>query len=196
MSEINADTQIQSIHFCTQCGHAVSYLIPEGDTRMRAVCPKCGYIHYENPKMVVGTIPVFENKILLCRRAIEPGYGQWTLPAGFMERSETLLQGAARETLEEACAQVQIIEPVFQIVDIPFIGQTHFFFRAHLPTAQFAAGDETLETKLFAPDELPWEEIVFESSRITLRTWLADQERGRFDIHHAVIEPRPDDHRR
>lgn len=163
---------------------------------MRAVCPQCGFVHYDNPKMVVGTIPVFEGKILLCRRAIEPGYGLWTLPAGFMECGESLSEGALRETLEEACAQVKLIEPVYHIVDIPFIGQTHFFYRAELPAAEFGAGDETLESRLFAPNELPWADIVFESSRATLRVWLEDNARGQFITRHSLIQPKPDDHRR
>ena len=153
-------------------------------------------MHYDNPKMVVGTIPIFEGKVLLCRRAIEPGYGLWTLPAGFMECGESLAQGALRETLEEACAQVQLIEPVYHIVDIPFIGQTHFFFRAELAKAEFGAGEETLETRLFAADELPWADIVFESTRATLRAWMDDRARGIFSTRHSLIQPRPDDHRR
>lgn len=163
---------------------------------MRAVCPQCGFVHYDNPKMVVGTIPVFEGKILLCRRAIEPGYGLWTLPAGFMECGESLSEGAVRETLEEACARIRLIEPVYHIVDIPFIGQTHFFFRAELPVAEFGAGDETLETRLFTADELPWADIVFESTRSTLRAWIEDQQRGIFTTRHSLTQPRADDHRR
>ena len=179
-----------STRFCAQCGSAVEYRIPDDDSRVRAVCPSCGFVHYDNPKMVVGTIPIFEGKVLLCRRAIEPGYGLWTLPAGFMECGESL------ETLEEACAQVQLIEPVYHIVDIPFIGQTHFFFRAELAKAEFGAGEETLETRLFAADELPWADIVFESTRATLRAWMDDRARGIFSTRHSLIQPRPDDHRR
>lgn len=185
-----------STRFCAQCGSAVEYRIPDDDSRVRAVCPSCGFVHYDNPKMVVGTIPIFEGKVLLCRRAIEPGYGLWTLPAGFMECGESLAQGALRETLEEACAQVQLIEPVYHIVDIPFIGQTHFFFRAELAKAEFGAGEETLETRLFAADELPWADIVFESTRATLRAWMDDCARGIFSTRHSLIQPRPDDHRR
>ena len=193
---MNDFSLIPTTHFCSQCGTAVEHRIPDDDTRIRAVCPNCGFVHYDNPKMVVGTLPVFEGKILLCRRAIEPGYGLWTLPAGFMECGETLAEGALRETLEEACAAVQLITPIYHIVDIPFIGQTHFFFRAVLPTAEFGAGDETLESRLFEPEELPWEEIVFESTRMTLRQWLADQAQGSFPTQHSVIQPKPDDHRR
>lgn len=113
-----------------------------------------------------------------------------------MECGESLAQGALRETLEEACAQVHLIEPVYHIVDIPFIGQTHFFFRAELAQAEFGAGDETLETRLFAIDELPWADIVFESTRSTLRAWIDDSARGVFSTRHSLIQPRPDDHRR
>ena len=185
-----------STRFCAQCGSAVEYRIPDDDSRVRAVCPSCGFVHYDNPKMVVGTIPIFEGKVLLCRRAIEPGYGLWTLPAGFMECGESLAQGALRETLEEACAQVQLIEPVYHIVDIPFIGQTHFFFRAELAKAKLGEGEETLETRLLAADELQWADIVFESTRATLRAWMDDRARGIFSTRHSLIQPRPDDHRR
>ena len=193
---MSASSFLPTAQFCTQCGHRVEHRIPDDDTRVRAVCPQCGFVHYDNPKMVVGTIAVHKGKILLCRRAIEPGYGLWTLPAGFMDCGESLSEGALRETMEEACARVQLIEPVYHVVDIPFIGQTHFFFRADLPTAEFGAGDETLESRLFAPDELPWGEIVFESSRATLRVWLEDQQSGQFNTCHSLIQPKTDDHRR
>ena len=182
--------------YCSACGATVSLKIPENDERLRHVCDTCGTIHYQNPKIIAGALPVFNDQVLLCRRAIEPGYGLWTLPAGFMECGESLAQGALRETLEEACAQVQLIEPVYHIVDIPFIGQTHFFFRAELAKAEFGAGEETLETRLFAADELPWADIVFESTRATLRAWMDDRARGIFSTRHSLIQPRPDDHRR
>ena len=197
MSNPSAPSLTPTTRYCSQCGSAVEHRIPDDDSRVRAVCPQCGFVHYDNPKMVVGTIPVFEGKILLCRRAIEPGYGMWTLPAGFMECGESLSEGAARETLEEACARVDLIEPVYHIVDNPHIGQTHFFFRAELPMPEFGTGDETLESRLFAPDELPpWSEIVFASTRLTLRVWIEDSARGVFTTRHSLIQPKPDDHRR
>lgn len=156
---------------------------------MRAVCPACGHIHYDNPKMVVGTIVSHQRKILLCQRAIEPGVGKWTLPAGFMECGESTMQGAWRETFEEACAQVRLIEPVYHMVDIPHIGQTHLFFRAELDTPEFGAGDETLQARLFAPDEIPWEDLVFRSSHSALRAWIADSVHGVFPTRHVTLEP-------
>ena len=172
--------------FCSQCGVAVDHRIPADDSRLRAVCPACSTVHYDNPKCVVGTIPVLGDKILLCKRAIEPGRGLWTLPAGFMECGESLAQGAARETLEEACASVDLIEPVYSLVDIPHIGQIHIFFRAQLRDRDFAAGHETLEVALFAHDEIPWHNIAFNSVRVALQSYIADAARGEFTTHHHV----------
>ena len=175
--------------FCALCGTKVEHRIPADDARVRAVCPACGHIHYDNPKMVVGTLPVYQGKILLCQRAIEPAHGKWTLPAGFMECGESTMQGAWRETFEEACAQVHLIEPVYHIVDIPHIAQTHLFFRAELEQPQFAAGDETLQARLFAPDEIPWEDLVFRSSHSALRAWMADLEHGVCPPRHVTLKP-------
>nr|WP_133619040.1 NUDIX hydrolase [Hydromonas duriensis] len=175
-----------TVLFCSQCGTATEQRIPPDDSRLRAVCPVCQHIHYDNPKTVVGTIPVLGDKILLCKRGIEPGYAMWTLPAGFMECGEGLAQGAARETLEEALATVEVIEPVYSLVDIPHIGQTHVFFRANLQEGDFGAGHETLEVALFALDEIPWDDIAFNSVRITLQAFLADVARGEFVTRHHV----------
>lgn len=175
--------------FCAHCGAATAFKIPDGDSKPRAVCQECETIHYENPKNVVGTIPTVGDKILLCQRSIEPGYGLWTLPAGFMECGESLAAGAARETFEEACAVVTPIEPVFALIDIPHIGQTHVFFRAVLNENDFAAGHETLAVKLFAFDELPWDDIAFNSVKTSLQLFIADHERGQFGTHHRVLTP-------
>ena len=180
--------------FCARCGTKVELRIPPEDTRIRAVCSSCGHIHYDNPKMVVGTIVAHHGKVLLCQRAIEPGAGKWTLPAGFMECGESTAQGAWRETFEEACAKTRLIEPVYHIVDIPHIGQTHLFFRAQfevgaLDAPMFSAGDETLQTRLFAPDEIPWQDLVFRSAHSALRAWIADSEHGVFLTRQVTLSP-------
>ena len=146
-------------------------------------------IHYDNPKIVVGTIPVINQQVLLCQRAIEPGSGMWTLPAGFMENGETMAQGAARETLEEACAAVELIEPVYCLVDIPHIGQIHDFYRAHL-TGTFQAGHETLAVRLFDFADIPWDEIAFNSVKTALKSYIADTAHGEFTTRHHTRHPR------
>jgi ADP-ribose pyrophosphatase YjhB (NUDIX family) len=189
---MNATHFPPSTQFCALCGTHVEQRIPADDTRVRAVCPACGHVHYDNPKMVVCTITTFKGKVLLCQRAIEPAHGKWTLPGGFMECGESTMQGALRETFEEACATVRLVEPVYHIVDIPHIAQTHLFFRAELETPEFGAGDETLQTRLFAPEEIPWEDLVFRSSHSALRTWMADVTQGVFPTRHVTLSPLPD----
>jgi ADP-ribose pyrophosphatase YjhB (NUDIX family) len=182
-----------TVHFCTQCGTAVEHRVPDDDSRIRAVCPACGCIHYDNPKCVVCTIPVYQNKILLCLREIEPRAGFWTLPGGFLECGETLLEGAQRETLEEACAAVKVHEPVYALVDIPHIAQIHVFFRAEILAQEdselFGAGEETLESRLFALDEIPWDEIAFNSVRHALKIYIADAQLGQFNTSHHTLKP-------
>ena len=146
--------------FCSQCGSEVELRIPAGDTLPRFVCPVCHTIHYQNPKMVVGCIPEWEGRILLCRRAIAPREGKWTLPAGFMENNETLAQGAARETLEEANARVEIRE-LYAVYNLPHISQVYLLFRAKLLDLDFSPGIESLEVKLFEEHEIPWDEMAF-----------------------------------
>ena len=158
--------------FCSNCGEPVSQKIPAGDTRDRWVCDACTIVHYQNPKIVVGCVPERDGKILLCKRAIEPRHGFWTVPAGFMELGETTAQGAARETLEEACAEVRIGH-LFASVDVVEAGQVHLFFTAAL-TSDFAAGDESLEVQMFAKDEIPWQEIAFRSGTFALKKYLED----------------------
>ncbi len=189
---MTSNQNIPSTLFCAQCGHKVDHRIPPDDTRVRAVCPACGHVHYDNPKMVVGTLTTYKGQVLLCKRGIIPAVGKWTLPAGFMECGESVAHGAWRETFEEACAQTRLIEPVYHIVDIPHIGQTHFFFRAELDSPEFDAGDETLEARLFAPDDIPWEDLVFRSAHSVLRTWLADCATSQFPTRHVTLEPLPD----
>ena len=175
------------MNYCSHCGTEIEVLIPEGDNRPRHVCPACGTIHYQNPKIVVGCIPVWEERILFCRRAIEPRYGLWTLPAGFMENGETSQQGAARETLEEACARVEV-EGLYTLFNLPHIDQIYLMFRSRLLDLDFAPGAESLEVRLFEEHEIPWDEIAFPVIRESLRLFLADRVAGAFPLRSGTIE--------
>jgi ADP-ribose pyrophosphatase YjhB (NUDIX family) len=168
--------------FCANCGAAVVQRVPPGDTLPRWVCDNCGEIHYQNPKLVVGTIPQHQGRVLLCRRAIEPRYGYWTLPAGFMENDETAAQAALRETLEEAGATVELGEP-FTLISVPRVNQVHLFYRARLRDLEFKPGEETLEVALVEEAAIPWQEIAFRTVGLTLKRWFADRERGTFGFH-------------
>jgi ADP-ribose pyrophosphatase YjhB (NUDIX family) len=172
--------------FCSVCGHEVSLIIPPGDNRERHVCGNCGTVHYQNPRNVVGTVPVWDDKVLLCRRAIEPRYGYWTLPAGFMEMDETTSEGAARETLEEAGARVEI-QSLFSLLNVPHVHQVHLFYLARLLDIDIAAGEESLEVKLFEEREIPWDEIAFPTVGQTLRFFFADRTAGNFSLHTGDI---------
>ena len=175
------------IQHCKVCGSAVTYRVPDdGDTRERAVCNACHTIHYENPLNVVGTVPVWGNKVLLCKRNIEPRFGKWTLPAGFMELNETVAQGAARETVEEAGAQFEMQE-LFTLMNVTRVGQVHFFYRAQLTSDTFDPGHETQEARLFAEHEIPWDEIAFRTVKETLQHYFADAKTGKFELHHVDI---------
>ena len=158
----------------------------DGDTRQRAVCPQCQTIHYENPLNVVGTIPVLGEAVLLCKRNIEPRKGKWTLPAGFMELGETLAEGAARETTEEAGAQFEM-QGLFSVLNVARVGQVHFFFRAQLTSDQFAPGHETMEARLFEEHEIPWDELAFRTVKETLRAFFADRQADEFCLHQMDI---------
>ncbi|GHT93345.1 ADP-ribose pyrophosphatase [Betaproteobacteria bacterium] len=172
--------------FCSLCGAPVSLTIPPGDSRLRHVCTRCGEIHYQNPKLVVGAIAEWEDRILLCRRAIEPCHGKWTLPAGFMENTETTAEAAARETQEEACAIIDVGD-MFSLIDLPHISQVHVFYRARLRTPDFRPGAESLDTALVSADEIPWDQLAFHSVTRTLRHYLADLESGQWRFHHESI---------
>lgn len=163
--------------FCSKCGATLNAAVPDGDNKLRYVCGKCSAVHYENPKLVVGCVTEYQGSILLCKRSIEPRLGYWTVPAGFMELGETLAQGAARETLEEACATVEL-GSLLAIVDVLEASQVHVFFRGTLLDGQYAAGDESLDARLFAPDEIPWDEIAFRSGHIALQQFLSQREAG------------------
>jgi ADP-ribose pyrophosphatase YjhB (NUDIX family) len=172
--------------FCAICGSAVVRRVPPGDTLPRWVCDECGEVHYQNPKLVVGTVPEHGGRILLCRRAIEPRYGYWTLPAGFMENDETTGQAALRETLEEAGARVELGAP-FSMISVPRVNQVHVFYLARLGVLEFMPGEESLEVALFDEAAIPWKEIAFRTVATTLRLWFADRARGAFTFHAEDI---------
>lgn len=172
--------------YCSACGTLSEQRIPPGDNRERACCPGCGAIHYVNPKIVVGTIPVFENKVLLCKRAIEPRHGFWTLPAGFMEIKETTHESALRETWEEAGARVEL-GPLFTMFDVVQAEQVHMFFRASMVTADFFAGEESLDVQLFAEEDIPWDELAFKTVSTTLRLFFEDRKAGHYRLHTGDV---------
>jgi ADP-ribose pyrophosphatase YjhB (NUDIX family) len=174
------------VRFCPQCGQPTSLRVPAGDNRMRSCCDHCGTVHYVNPRPVVGTIPVWGEQVLLCKRAIEPRYGKWTLPAGFMEVGETTGEGAIRETVEEAGARIEL-GPLFSMIDVPHVQQVHIFFRADLIDTAFGPGDESLEVRLFYEQEIPWDEVAFRTVSTTLRLYFADRARGEFGTHTRSI---------
>lgn len=179
--------------FCAACGQPVARRIPAGDSRDRDCCDHCGTIHYQNPRPVVGTIPVWEDKVLLCKRAIEPRLGYWTLPAGFMEIGETTAEGAQRETLEEAGARIAM-GPLFTMIDVPHAEQVHLFYRAELLDLDFAAGTESLAVRLFTEAQIPWHDLAFRTVSTTLELFFADRARGSFstytrEIRHGLRTP-------
>ncbi|MDE2400707.1 MAG: NUDIX hydrolase [Burkholderiales bacterium] len=174
------------IEHCQVCGTRVELRIPEDDNRERAVCPACHHVHYVNPLNVVGTVPVWGDQVLLCRRNIEPRKGFWTLPAGFMELDETTEEGAARETDEEAGARIEM-QGLYTIINVVMAGQVHFFYRARLLDTTFAPGPETIEARLFSESEIPWDDLAFRTVRMTLERFFADRPTGQFSIHCADI---------
>ncbi len=176
----------ERIRHCRACGTLVAYQVPADDNRERAVCPACATIHYENPLNVVGTVPVWGEQVLLCRRAIEPRRGFWTLPAGFLELGESTAEGAVRETVEEAGAQIEL-GALFAVLDVARVGQLHLFYLATMTSPALDPGSETLEARLFSEDEIPWDEIAFRTVRETLRHFFEDRRRGDFRVHQAEI---------
>jgi ADP-ribose pyrophosphatase YjhB (NUDIX family) len=176
----------RTIVHCRACGTKVDYVVPADDNRERAVCPNCATIHYENPLVVVGTVPVWQDEVLLCRRAIEPRYGLWTLPAGFMELGETTAEGALRETVEEAGANVEM-QGLLTVLSVARIAQVHLFYRAAMRDTTLNPGPETIEARLFREDEIPWDELAFRTVRETLMRYFADRKAGRFEVHCADI---------
>lgn len=172
--------------FCSQCGSALIRRIPPDDSHMRDVCEHCGAVHYQNPRNVVGTIPVWGDKILLCRRAIEPRYDKWTLPAGFMELNETLDLGALRETQEEAGAQIKM-GPLYTIIDVPHANQVHLFFLATVLSPELHPGPESLEAGFFDKSEIPWGELAFRTVSTTLEHYFEDKPSGKYPVRHYDI---------
>ena len=172
--------------YCSHCGQQVERRIPDHDDRERYVCDHCGTIHYQNPRVVVGCLPVHDERILLCRRAIQPRHGFWTLPAGFLENGETTREGALRETWEEARARVRD-ESIYTVFDLPHIHQIYMFYRGRLDPPEFAAGPESLEVRLFSEAEIPWDELAFPVVTATLRHYLADRQHGRFPVRNEAL---------
>jgi len=172
--------------FCSSCGEKVTLMIPEGDNRQRYVCPGCQTIHYENPKIVTGCIAQWQDKILLCKRAIDPRYGLWTLPAGFMENEETNLQGAARETREEANAEVENMQ-LFCVFSIAHINQVYTMYRGDLVGGRASPGEESLDVALLSEAEIPWGSIAFHVMTETLKRYYQDKKQGEFKTHYGDI---------
>jgi ADP-ribose pyrophosphatase YjhB (NUDIX family) len=179
------------LKFCSQCGQPVGLRTPEGDHLPRYVCGGCGTVHYQNPKLVVGCVPEYDGRILLCRRAIEPRHGYWTIPAGFMENGETTQEGARRESQEEALADVEI-GSLLAVVHVLHADQVHVMFRARLPEPRYGVGVESLEVVLLSEEEIPWQDIAFRSVDFALRKYFDDRRRGVEDHHFSVIDYRKD----
>jgi ADP-ribose pyrophosphatase YjhB (NUDIX family) len=175
------------MQFCSNCGANLARRVPPGDSLPRAVCDACGSIHYVNPKLVLGSIPEWGGRLLLCRRAIEPRYGYWTLPAGFMENDESTGEAAARETLEEAGARIELLA-AFSMISVPYVNQVHVFYRARLLDLEFKPGVESLEVALFEESAMPWKDIAFRTVGLTLKHWFADRARGSFGFHAEDIK--------
>ena len=175
--------------FCSSCGSVVALRIPEGDNLPRYICEQCDTIHYQNPKIVTGCIAEWEDKILLCKRAIEPRIGLWTLPAGFMENKETTLQAAMRETQEEANADVEITQ-LYALFNIPHISQVYLIFRARLLNLEFHPGAESLDVKLYKEKDIPWDELAFPVISETLKRYFDDRSQQEFQLQIGDIDPR------
>lgn len=178
------------MNYCPLCSQPVRHGIPQGDDRPRHICDACGAIHYQNPKVIAGCIPVSGERILLCRRAIEPRLGFWTLPAGFMELGETLAEAACREAREEANVEVEL-EALYTLFSLPHISQVYAFFRGRMPQEQFSAGAESLEVRLFHEHEIPWNELAFATVRRSLRLFFEDRRNGLFTFRAEDMGPDP-----
>jgi ADP-ribose pyrophosphatase YjhB (NUDIX family) len=178
--------ELRRIKHCRDCGTPVAYQVPDDDNRERAVCPACKLIHYENPLNVVGTLPVWGEQVLLCKRAIEPRHGFWTLPAGFMELGETVEGGALRETAEEAGANIEL-QDLFTMISVVRVGQVHLFYRARMTDTKLDPGPETLEARLFHEHEVPWDQIAFRTVKDTLQHFFACRREGSYPLHCSSI---------
>ena len=173
--------------FCPNCASTLSLKIPADDSRERFVCDSCGTIHYQNPRNVVGSIPVYGEQVLLCRRAIAPRHGYWTLPAGFMELGESTAEGAGRETVEEAGAEFTM-GPLLSVMSVPRVGQVHLYYLAELRHEEFNPGFETQEARMFLESEIPWDELAFRTVQETLKHYFADKKSGQFQVHSFNID--------
>ena len=172
------------MNYCSNCGSRVVLKVPEGDFLPRHVCDHCGTIHYLNPKVVVGSVPEYEGRILLCKRGIEPRLGYWTIPAGFMENDETLEAGAAREAVEEAKIQVEI-GSLLLLANVTSARQVHVFFRSRMLTPDFGVTHESLEVKLVHERDIPWDQLAFPSTEAALRYYVEDRAAG-VELHHVA----------
>ncbi|KAJ8756288.1 hypothetical protein K2173_025100 [Erythroxylum novogranatense] len=181
---------VRNIKFCQLCGGPTKHEIPDGEEKIRAICTICGRIAYQNPKMVVGCLIEHDNKVLLCKRNIQPSYGLWTLPAGYLEIGESAAEGAMRETWEEALAEVEVVSPFAQL-DIPLIGQTYVIFLAKLKKPHFSPGPESLECQLFSLDDIPFDSLAFSSILVTLKLYAEDVKAGNVKFHYGIIKKRP-----
>jgi ADP-ribose pyrophosphatase YjhB (NUDIX family) len=181
-----AHTWALRMKFCSVCGSGLSQATPAGDHRLRHVCLGCGTIHYLNPKLVVGTIPIWDEGVLLCRRAIEPRHGFWTLPAGFMECGETTGAGAVRETIEEAGAEIELGR-MFSVIDVPHVDQVHVFYQARMLHPGLAPGPESLEARIFNESEVPWAQLAFRTVAQTLQWFFEDRRLGRVMTHTGEV---------
>ena len=177
------------MNFCSECGKTVVHRIPEGDNLPRFICEHCDIIHYQNPKLVVGCLPVWNEQVLLCKRAIEPSYGLWTLPAGFMENQESLEEAALRESREEANANLEI-ENIYSVISLPHINQIYILYRAKLLDLDFYAGIESLEVQLFNEEDIPWDQLAFKTIERTLKCYFEDRKQSVFPVHNSVISKR------
>ena len=172
--------------YCSACGQAVVFKIPENDDRKRFVCDSCATVHYQNPRVIVGCLATHEDRILLCRRAIKPRHGRWTLPAGFLENGEATVDGALRETWEEALAEIES-DGLYAIFNLPKINQVYMIFRGELKNTNFGPGEESLEVALFEEHEIPWDDLAFEVMRKTLELYYQDVKKGEFPVRMLDI---------
>lgn len=185
-SKFRSTTLPNTIKYCAQCGGVVEEKIPSGESLLRAVCPSCHTIHYENPKIVAGSIPEWEDKILLCRRAIEPRLGLWTFPAGFMELGESTEEAATRETLEEAHAEITI-HSLFGIFSLPHVSQVYVVYRAHLQNLNFKPGPESLDVQLISLADIPWKDLAFPVIHESLTRYVKDIQTSTSQTHSSVV---------